>query len=231
MIDSMDCKNCNTLSLSLYRCVSSQTLDEINSNKTFLSFKKGEYLFTAGEPANGIFILQKGIVRTFKTSEIGREQTFSMKGPGSWLGLRDSLVGMEYNHSAVSLDDSRACFWKKELIDNILQKEKEFQTELLHLLAVEWKDSENQIFSLGTKQIHGKLAELLLSLYTASGNAPEIELKITREIIASIIGTTTESVIRALSDFKARDWIGINKNKIIFKDHKQLSEIANCDYK
>ncbi|MBE7411450.1 MAG: Crp/Fnr family transcriptional regulator [Leptospiraceae bacterium] len=227
----MDCKHCNTLSLGLYRCVSPETLEKINSQKKFSSFKKGDYLFTAGESADGIYILQSGIVRTFKISEVGREQTFSLKEAGSWVGLRDSLVGLEYNHSAVCLEDTLACFWKKDLINETLKSEREFQMELLNLLALEWRDSENQIFSLGTKQIHSKLAELLLSLHSSSGNSPEIELKITREIIASIIGTTTESVIRALSDFKARDWIGIQKNKIIFKDYKQLSEIANNEVK
>jgi CRP/FNR family transcriptional regulator len=96
-------------------------------------------------------------------------------------------------------------------------------------MAKSWRDSENQIYSLGTKQIHSKLAEFLITFHKSNDCSTEVTLSVTREIIASIIGTTTESVIRSLSDFKARDWIDIDKNKIIFKNIDALQSIAEIN--
>lgn len=103
------------------------------------------------------------------------------------------------------------------------------QLEILKQMAIEWKQLEDQTVALGTKQVHSKLAELLISFQTASENGTEIELNLTREIMASMVGTTTETLVRALSDFKNRDWIEIQKNRIRFLNMEALRGISNLE--
>lgn len=224
------CGTCSNFDSTLFRCLGAQELSVINEQKKFSFFKKGTFLFKYGEKASKFYCIQSGLVRTYRTSSSGREQTFLIHGSGDWIGCRDILISETYNHSAICMNDVEACIIDKNILNQILENSN-FKLELLKEMAKSWKDSENQIFSLGTKQIHSKLAEFLISINQNNGNQNEITLTITREIIASIIGTTTESVIRALSDFKARDWIDIDKNKIIFKNIKALSSISEIEEK
>lgn len=223
-----DCETCVNYESSLFRCLKKENLSLVNEEKNFSSYRKGTFLFRAGDLADKFFCVKSGLVRTFKTSGMGREQTFVIKSQGDWVGCRDVLISDHYNHSAICMNDVEVCIISKSTMLYLLEDSR-FQTELLKQMAKSWRDSENQIFSLGTKQIHSKLAEFLITFNQSNGNKNEITLSITREVIASIIGTTTESVIRALSDFKARDWIDIDKNKIIFKNIQALTSLSEIE--
>lgn len=222
------CGTCSRFNSTLFRCLEEREVSHLNEQKSFTTLKKGAFLFKYGEKANRFYCIQSGLVRSYRTSPSGREQTFIIHSSGDWVGCRDVIISEIYNHSAICMNDVEVCVIDKNTFNEILENAN-FKLELLKQMAKSWKDSENQIFSLGTKQIHSKLAEFLININQNNGNTNEITLSITREVIASIIGTTTESVIRALSDFKARDWIDIDKNKIIFKNIKALASISEIE--
>lgn len=227
------CQHCNIVHKSAFGALGESSIEELDKQKRSHTYKKGDFLFHKGENAHGYFCINSGTVRTFIVSANGKEQSFKIAGIGDWVGYRDCILGESFNHSAICLEDVHACYVSRELIETLL-KDENFQKGLLKQIAKNWQDTENQVYSLGTKQIHSKLAELLVTLYNASESKPEIELKITREVMASIIGTTTESVIRALSDFKVRDWISLDKNKIVilnFSAVYEISEINKYDVK
>jgi len=88
---------------------------------------------------------------------------------------------------------------------------------------------ENHVHSMGTKQIHSRLAELLITFHGAAGSDdPELNINVTREVMATCIGTTTETLIRALADFKDRNWIKIEKNKIELLNLKALYNLSEA---
>ena len=223
-----NCTNCQSRDKNLFHCLDNQFLDQISEQKEGISFRKGTILFKAGDPANNFFCVKSGLVRTYRMSGHGKEQTFRIKTTGDWVGCRDAILSDHYYFTAVCMNDVQACSFPKSVIID-LNKDPVFQHELLVQMAKSWRDSENQIYSLGTKQIHSKLAEFLVTFYKSNNCITEATLSVTREIIASIIGTTTESVIRSLSDFKAREWIDIDKNKIIFKNIDALQSIAEIN--
>lgn len=222
------CASCQSRDKSLFHCLENDFLEQISSVKEGNIFKKGTILFKAGEDATSFFCIKSGLVRTFRMSGHGKEQTFQIKTTGDWVGCRDAILSDVYYYTAVCMNDVLACSFPRSVIQELNRDEK-FQHELLVQMAKAWRDSENQIYSLGTKQIHSKLAEFLITFYKSNNSQPEITLSVTREIIASIIGTTTESVIRSLSDFKAREWIDIDKNKITFKNINALQSIAEIN--
>jgi CRP-like cAMP-binding protein len=112
----------------------------------------------------------------------------------------------------------------------LIKVDAEFQFEVLKYLAEEWKDIENHVHSLGTKQIHSRLAELLITFYNASNKDKDLTIHITRDAMATCIGSTKESLIRALGDFKNRNWIRLDKNKIELLNLKLLYSLAEIEY-
>ncbi|MCB1159816.1 MAG: Crp/Fnr family transcriptional regulator [Leptospiraceae bacterium] len=217
-----DCNECGVRNKTNFNHLHSNFLNELSCHKQAVFFKKGESVFQRGDDVKGFFCINQGSIRTFIVSSLGKEQSFNICYPGDWVGYRDTIIGDIYNHSAVCLEDVYACFVSKSKVEEFIQRDSDFQHEILKDMAKNWRDSENQAYSLGTKQIHSKLAELLIAFYNSSEISPEIELKITREVMASMIGTTTESVIRALSDFKVRNWISLEKNKIVIQDYNAI---------
>lgn len=223
--ESPNCYICEIKNHSILNSADSQTIRTINKAKNFCKFAKLDMLFKTGDMAKGFYFIRSGLVRTFKISG-SKEQTFNILGPGDWVGFRDAFMGESYFHTAECLEDVEACFIGKEIAEALIQSDVNFQTEVFRQMAREWRDSETKILSLGTKQVHGKLAELILTLKKGSGDSQELELKITREILATIIGTKTETLVRALTDFKNRDIVRVEKNKIIINDTKALENLA-----
>jgi CRP/FNR family transcriptional regulator len=223
------CDICNIRNHSILNNATVETLHKINEEKRYGRYVKADFLFQAGEKANGFYFIRKGIVRVFKHSTTGKEQTFHIRGPGDWVGFRDSLAGDNYFHSSECLEDVEACFITKELTELLIRDDANFQAEVFRQMAKEWRESENQVVSLGTKQVHSKLAELLITLKKAAGDSNEVELKMTREILASIIGTKTETLVRALTDFKNRDIVQVDKSKIIINDLNALYSLSELE--
>lgn len=222
----LKCLNCKSRQYSVFNNVDSETLNSLSKSKVLYTYSKKEVIFNKDDKVDGFYCIKDGLVRTLRNSKIGREQTFDLANAGKWVGFRDMITNESFTNTAISLEETEVCFISKESYENLLKDSYSFQREMTIYLANEWKKSEDKVYSLGLKQTHERLAELLLTFSSFSEKEDQIELKLTREVMASCIGTNTETLIRALSDFKDRNWIGIEKNKILILDKKSLTELS-----
>jgi CRP-like cAMP-binding protein len=221
-----DCFDCDYRNHNVLLCATHETITRINEEKGYQAFKKGEYLFHAGDSSSGFFFIKNGLVRTFTHLTSGKEQTFALKTSGDWVGFRDCISDSAFNHDAIAIEDTQACFITRDLVETLVQSDSNFQKEVFRQMAKEWRESEEQIVSLGTKQVHEKLAEILIVLDNAQGSRNQVELKITRDVLATFIGTKTETLVRALSDLKARDFISVDKNRIDILNREALYSLS-----
>ena len=225
MNSHLNCVNCSSFEHSLFKCASEESIQDLVDKKNNFSFKKKSYLYKEGNKVEGFYCLTKGLVRTFRVSNSGREQTFSIKKSGSWVGFKDVYSSETYSSNAISLEDSEACFIPKKSIEELLEKDNNFQKFIIRYLSNEWKKAETKLFTIGAKQIHQRLADFLIHFHNP--HTREVEFKISREDLASIIGSKSETLIRALSDFKKRSWIELNNNKIKILDINALLSLTN----
>ncbi|TGJ98454.1 Crp/Fnr family transcriptional regulator [Leptospira langatensis] len=186
---------------------------------------KSNVLFSQGEPAKGFFIVEKGSIRSYRTGSGGRQQTFKIYTPGTWVGIRDAAFGGTYLHHAVALVDTTVLFIEEKELKRLLVTDPEFQNSVFKQVTKECVEAENKIYSLGTRQVHAKLSEFLLQL--ADSMDGEEELPFTREVMASVIGVTTETLVRALTDFKSRGWIDIGKKRITIQNESALRKLLD----
>ncbi|EMK02087.1 MULTISPECIES: Crp/Fnr family transcriptional regulator [unclassified Leptospira] len=197
---------------------------EVNFTRKKIS--KNEILFSQGEQANGFYIVETGSIRSYRTSWSGEKQhTFKIYHPGNWVGIRDAAIGGNFLHHAVALVESTVLFVEEEELRRLLNSDSEFQNSVFRHVTIEAVESENKIYSLGTRQVHAKLSEFLLQL-SESQDSDE-DLPFTREIMASMIGVTTETLVRALADFKSRGWVEIDKRKIVIKNEEALLRLLD----
>ncbi|AQS93973.1 Crp/Fnr family transcriptional regulator [Polaribacter sp. BM10] len=217
------CEQCIVRQFNSLKHLSKEELLRMSNCKTSKIIKKGEILFDEGEHINGVFCIKDGVCKVSKMSDNGRNQIVSLIQKGDLLGERSLISEEVSNLKAVALNDMEICFIPKDEIIRDLEKNNNFTMSVLKDMANSLKTADNLIVDMAQKTVKQRLAETLLHLEAKFGiNADNnINIQLSREDIANIIGTATESAIRLLSDLK-------KKNVIEFKgkDIKILDKIT-----
>lgn len=192
------------------------------------SYKKGDFLYHEGNRINGIYFIKSGIVKAFKTGPDGKEQIVAFAKKGNITGYRSTLSNEPACTTAQILEEAVICYIPGEVIFELIRKNGNFSIKLLQLVCKELNQANSFMQDIAQKTVRQRLAEVLLSLEENFGVTQEGNLNIilTREELANIIGTATESVIRLLSELKRKGIINIDKKHVALKDKNQLKNIA-----
>ena len=223
------CEQCIVKQLNSLKSLTRNELSRISSCKTSIQIKKGETIFEEGEHLNGVYCISDGICKVSKMSSNGREQILFLIQKGDILGER-SLVNDEVaNLKATALNDMEVCFIPREEIIRDLQNNPDFTMNVLKDMASSLKNADNIIVDMAQKTVKQRLAEMLIYLENKFGHDEDnvLNIHLSREDIANMIGTVTESAIRLLSDFKKKGLIQLKGKNIYLKDMIGLHKIAN----
>lgn len=218
------------LSLSpIFKHLNSQEVERVNEEKTISFYKKGTYIYHEGNRINGIYLVIKGILKIFKTGIDGKEQIIRFAKPFELIAFRSVLSGELACTTAKTLEDSVLAYIPQDTLFNLVKTNGQFSLELLQLACRELGEANEYITDIAQKTVRERLAEILVHLKDSFGLDTENELQIslTREELANIVGTATESVIRLLSEFKTDKLIEINGRKIKILNYNALRKIAN----
>jgi CRP-like cAMP-binding protein len=218
------------LSLSpIFKHLSSEEVEKVNEEKTISFYKKGTYIYHEGNRVNGIYLIIKGILKIFKTGIDGKEQIIRFAQPFELIAFRSVISGELACTTAKTLEDCVLAYIPQETIFNLVKTNGLFSLELLQLTCRELGEANEYITDIAQKTVRERLAEVLVHLKDSFGTDTENDLKIslTREELANIVGTATESVIRLLSEFKVDKLIEINGRKIKILNYNSLRKIAN----
>ncbi len=231
-IDQPDCKTCAKRFTNVFCKAQFDSMEQINDEKVCTPYKKGEYIFKEGTRPHGVFCVNRGKIKLSKLGDDGREQIIRLAKPGDPLGYRALLSGDLYNCSAVALDDSGVCFVPKELFLGILQKDVQLSMEMMKLLSDDLRKAELQITHLAQKPVRERVAEALLFIketYGFESDGITIDAQFTREDLANIVGTATETLIRLLSEMNKDKIINLSGKKIQITDLIKLVRTANLN--
>jgi len=222
------CEQCIIRQFNSLKHLSKEELVRMSNCKTSKVIKKGEALFEEGEHINGVFCIKDGVCKVSKMSENGRNQIISLITKGDLLGERSLISDEVANLKAVALNDMEVCFIPKEEILKDLEKNSNFSMSVLKDMASSLKQADNIIVDMAQKTVKQRLAETILNLASKFGTNKNnaIDVLLSREDIANIIGTATESAIRLLSDLKKKNIISFKGKEIAIIDKNELETIA-----
>lgn len=223
-----DCQHCKSRSNSLFHFCHLEELEEVNMNKSCTNFKRGQIMFQEGSKPQGIYCINSGKIKVYKYASDGKEQIIRIAKPGDFVGYSSLLTGQHYPVSAAALEDSTVCMVPKEQIMGLFQDNSNFSEGLINILCSTIETSYEKMADLAYKPVKGRMAEALLLLnqtYTSDEN-PEGIVAITREDLASLVGTVKETAIRVLKEFKDENLITTDKTKIILLDKNGLNRIS-----
>lgn len=215
----------------MFSDLAEEHLCTISSSKNFISHKKGQILYYENTKPLGVFCVNSGVVKIFKTASNGKEQIIRLAKKGDFVGYT-SLIGEEaYSTSATIVEDASICFVPKEVFLKVLAEDNNFHRRLTQALCQDMGVMENKLTDATQKSIRERLALALLKLGDSygvdGGDKQRLDIALTREEIAGIVGTATETVIRLLSEFKKDKLIDLQGKKILLLDRKGLARLSD----
>jgi len=199
--------------------------------KNLIPHRRGQILYYEGTKPLGIFCVNAGVIKVYKTASNGKEQILYLAKAGDFLGYSALLGEENYTSSAMIIEDAKICFIPREAFLGSMMKNAEFFKRITKQICHELGVMEEKLTDASQKSIRERLALLLLQLANTygvdGGGYQRINLLLTREELAGMVGTATESVIRLLSEFKKDGLIELEGKKILLKDKKGLARLSD----
>lgn len=222
------CEQCIVRELSSLKALSKDELVKMANCKTSKIVRKGETIFTEGETINGVFCVKDGVCKMTKLSSNGRDQIVHLVKKGELLGQRSMISDEPANLSAIALEDMQVCFIPKSEILVFFNENNRFSMNVMKTICGDLKEADDIMVHMAQKTVKERLALTLIYLDDNFGRDADDSLKIqlSRDEIASMIGTATESCIRLLSEFKKLGLIELSGKKIIIKDRGKLARMS-----
>ena len=223
------CDRCSLESGSIFKYLTPDEVENLNFEKDFRQYKRGDILYQEGNRISGFFCINSGIIKVFKTGFDGKEQIIRFAKKGDIIAYRSVLSNELACTSAKVIEDCQVCFIPSEILTSFIKTNPLYALELLKLACHELGEANSFITDIAQKTVRERLAEVLLFLVSDFGldNDNFLNISLTREELANIIGTATESVIRLLSEFKSDKLVELNGRKIRILNTKGLEKISN----
>ena len=223
-----NCQQCITRQFNALDKLSKSQLKHISEHKTETKFKKGEVVFTEGSNLNGIYCIKSGSGKLSKLSSNGKDQIVRFVKEGELLGYRSVIGDTAAGLTVTAIDDMQACFISKDEIFEMLKANPNFSLDIFRTASNDLNEANSSLTDMAQKSVRERLASTILFLnetfgVDADGN---IKVQLSREEIANVIGTATESCIRLLSEFKKDNLVLLKGKKVKVIDIKGLERIA-----
>jgi CRP-like cAMP-binding protein len=148
--------------------------------------------------------------------------------PGELLGQRSMISDEPANLSAVALEDMEVCFIPKSEVLGFFNNNNQFSMNVMKTICGDLKESDDHMVSMAQKTVKERLAETLLYLEDTFGKNEDgsLHIQLSREELAGMIGTATESCIRLLSEFAKNGLVNLNGKRISILDKNKLKRMA-----
>jgi CRP-like cAMP-binding protein len=217
---------------TVFKHLSPKELDIIPLEDGPMVYKRNEIIYEEGGRINGFYCLVRGIIKIYKTGFDGKDQIIRFAKPGDIMGFRSTITGELACTTTKVIEDASICYIPGELVKSFVKSNGEFAMDLLELACQELGESNDYLTDIAQKSVRERLAEVLIHLKWTFNLDKEnfLQISLTREELANIVGTATESVIRLLSEFRQDRLIELHGRRIKILDETKLIKISNMHY-
>jgi CRP-like cAMP-binding protein len=204
---------------SAHDILSADEINTIKENSHLKTFCKKDSLFEESAPAENLVFLKSGLVKLSKDLKHNRSLILKISTPGEFIGIMSQFGKKTYEYSATAIVDSEAYYIDSNVFSSILENNGKYAVYLMNIICAESLYIFNRIILQNHKQLPGKLADIILYFSETIYNSNSFVLPLTRTELAELAGTTKESFIRTLTEFK--------NDKIIQIDNKSITIVSN----
>jgi CRP/FNR family transcriptional regulator, polysaccharide utilization system transcription regulator len=202
-------------------------LKKLSADRRMKTFRKKEIVFSEGNMPVYLYFLSKGKIKTYRAHEYGKELITTLHKEGDFFGYTSLLEGHEYAETAEALEDSEVYLIPKEDFFSLMYNNMSVMKTFVKMLSDNILEKEKQLVNLAYSTVRKRVAEALVLLQQRYDTSKDkkFSISISREDLANIVGTATESLIRTLSDFKEEKLVEIKGSNITIIDLEKLKKL------
>ncbi len=206
-----------------------ESLKELSKEREVRIYKKKDDIYKEGNYPKGIYFVSKGKVKIYQTNELGKEFITELHKEGDFFGYLSLLKDEKYSSTASTLEDSEIYMIPKEDFFSLIYKNAEVSKKFIEILSNNLLENEKQLVKLAYNSVRKRVAEALIKLSDKykRDEDQKFSMNVSREDLANIVGTATETVIRTLSDFKEDKFIEISGGTITIINYDKLVKLKN----
>jgi CRP/FNR family transcriptional regulator len=213
--------------IPLFAGLQDDALDQLARRCVTRSVAAGGVLFTTGEECRGLYMIESGRVRIYRTDPAGREQVLHIEGPGRTVAELPIFDGGTYPASAITIEDCRLVFLPLAAFEHLYRTQPDIAQAIIRALGRRLRHLVHLTETLAFRDVAARLAMLLLGYAERAGVATsagiEIDLDRTQEELAHEIGTARESVSRAMKQLRRKGLIEpLGRNRLLIPDVQRL---------
>ncbi len=218
----------NLSGFQLFKKLKEEEFARLNFEKSCAYYKKGTVVYREGSRLTGFYCVTKGIVKIFKTGIDGKEQIIRFAKRGEIIAYRSLLSQELACTTAKIIDEAVLCHIPYQTLLFLIQSNWQFSHHMLQIVCRELREANDYITDIAQKSVRERLAEVLLLLKEnfELDHHNTLQISLTREELANMVGTATESVIRLLSEFRQDRLIELEGRRIKFVNIPGLQKVA-----
>lgn len=184
-----------------FQSLSTEEIELLNTHRVELKFNKGEVICKQGSFATHLLFVHKGLTKSY-LEEDSRTQILCINPSGSFLEVPSMSAENVFQYSVAALEDVEACFFDLQIIKQVAQNNAGFAWQLMKIGNAAQILTYQRFFSLTKKQLHGRMADILICLSNRIYGSFDFVLDFSRKDLADLTAMSNESAIRVLKDFK-----------------------------
>jgi CRP-like cAMP-binding protein len=204
------------------------SLSELRKDRPTRTLGPKEFLFHEGDRLQDVFFIDKGKVRAYRSTEDGKELVTGLHASGDFVGYMNALQGGLATETAETTETTVISWIPVNDLVTLLHRDRDVAIRFIKMLTHDVREKEEQLVSLAYGTVRQRIAQALLRLRDRYGTgATDESIQISREDLANMAGTATESVIRSLSDLKAEGFIELKGRGIRIRNEKGVERLAS----
>lgn len=222
-------KNIEGINAFLNEAKGIDSLKKLSEERDVRIYKKKDDIYKEDSYPKGIYFINKGKIKTYQTNDMGKELITELYKEGDFFGYISLLQDEKYTGSATALEDCEIYMIPKEDFFSLIYKNAEVSRKFIELLTSNIRENEKQLVKLAYNSVRKRVAEALVKLSDKYKKEDEqkFSMNVSREDLANMVGTATETVIRTLSDFKEEKFIEVSGGTITILNYDKLVKIRN----
>lgn len=219
---------CNMESCFLCKNCLNEWKPAITAQKRNFKVKKGEVIFKEGDPVTGIYFVFSGSVKVYKKWDDEKELIIRFAREGAVFGHRALGKNNTYPISAAAIEPSVICYFDMDFFEATLKVNTDFTYQLLMFFADELRESERRMRNLAHMPVKRRVTEALLALKNQFGTTKDgfINIDLSRQDLASYVGTTYETIFRAINELVIENLISLSGKNIRLCNEEALLELT-----
>lgn len=203
-------------------------LEALSQNRKIKSYAKKQIIYREDEYPNALFFIVKGKVVESKMDQNAKELITELYNEGDFLGYLPLLQESQYKETATAVEDAELAIIPRDDFLQLVRNNRDVSAKFIKMLSKNILEKEERLLRLAYGSVRERVAGALLKLQERyqKPEQEEFSISFSREDLAGIVGTATESLIRTLSDFKDEALIESKGREIRLKNVPKLKKIA-----